>query len=564
MITISETTPFRLTSIGNDTKKVRLITPNEDMEKVAKKKRKVVKDKWVCDYCCKAAFDDFDEACRHEKECQVLMERESGKTMKPEKLSFTPPMSRRRSRRQASMKESCTQETGFFGKQSKVSAAKNGPKTMPSAPIFLNTSKKVQSSKVASNKKKSKPTRKTSTNNSSAPIASIFLKASKKVSSDIDDGKKTLIAEQRAAEFMAKRREEAKVERERNRKREEAQRLRYEQKKRDQEKKEVKEVEQLALEIKAAKASNGKRGRAQDHGCIIENPSCPERRKEEDRQLSKLEQVALSAPRYPYISHVVGKDDQYSKDKSTQETCSFRRSNNNYGVDSVSVSFSEDYSQSLLAQQHSFNDESAPDLLYQHFSSVFQPSTNTCCDSTTAAQLWSNTYAMKVIPHDIYGQENKDTAAQLLDFINGWREHRLQYLKNIEEKRAQSKKASHSSCWYDSESDFMSDPDLDDDDDDLRSVFLLTGPSGSGKTSLVHAAAKNCQCVVLEINSSVKRGGKDLRREIEECTQSHSSLAVLKKEGTLETGGMILDDENEESASLALILIDEGEVVKGL
>ena len=32
--------------------------------------RKVVRDRWVCDVCGTVSFDDFDEACRHEKECR--------------------------------------------------------------------------------------------------------------------------------------------------------------------------------------------------------------------------------------------------------------------------------------------------------------------------------------------------------------------------------------------------------------------------------------------------------------------------------------------------------------
>ena len=116
-------------------------------------------------------------------------------------------------------------------------------------------------------------------------------------------------------------------------------------------------------------------------------------------------------------------------------------------------------------------------------------------------------------------------------------------------------------------------------------------PHGTGKSALVHAAARQTGCVLLEINTTEKRGGSALKRAIEECTQSHSSLALLKRGGSATALGEVgavsesncsadlgnlcgeadgddgfsdKDDDDEDSVDrgrLAIILIDEGMLI---
>ena len=145
-------------------------------------------------------------------------------------------------------------------------------------------------------------------------------------------------------------------------------------------------------------------------------------------------------------------------------------------------------------------------------------------------------------------------------------------------KKRKSNRGSHTyyndeDLWYDS----------NEDDYGLCKVFLLSGRHGTGKSALVHAAANQAGCVLVEINTTEKRGGSALKRAIEECTQSHSSLALLKR-GTNpafrsfgaqaeESSLDVLSDSVDESESdddgaekkdvgdrgrLAIILIDEG------
>lgn len=47
-------------------------------------------------------------------------------------------------------------------------------------------------------------------------------------------------------------------------------------------------------------------------------------------------------------------------------------------------------------------------------------------------------------------------------------------------------------------------------DEEVHPICLIMGPSGVGKTSAVFAAAKEQDCFVLEVNSTVRRSGRDL------------------------------------------------------
>ena len=179
-------------------------------------------------------------------------------------------------------------------------------------------------------------------------------------------------------------------------------------------------------------------------------------------------------------------------------------------------------------------------------------------------QLWAEKYAMQSLPHDIYGLSNKEVAEDLVAFINDWKEHRQQVCEAAAEKAAKllgrKKKRKKKSKRY--EDDYDDDDFFSDDEDGgLRNVYLLTGETGSGKTSLVKAAAKHCHCVLIEINTAAERGGKALKQAIEECTQSHSNLALLKRDKNAGVGGVLHEDDRDDSSgpSLAVILIDEGE-----
>ena len=206
-------------------------------------------------------------------------------------------------------------------------------------------------------------------------------------------------------------------------------------------------------------------------------------------------------------------------------------------------------------------------------------------------ELWSAKHGIRRVPGDVCGGANKESAKSLMTFIGEWKAHRAEFVKKMEAKRKSlgsrkkkgTKKGSSGRNYYDD--DIWCD--TDDEDLGLCNIFLLNGPHGTGKSTLVHAAARQTGCALLEINTTEKRGGSALKRAIEECTQSHSSLALLKRGPvtalddpgavSLQPGGAHLGCQDGESESeysdnpvdqededgvdrgrLAIILIDEG------
>ena len=207
-------------------------------------------------------------------------------------------------------------------------------------------------------------------------------------------------------------------------------------------------------------------------------------------------------------------------------------------------------------------------------------------------ELWSAKHGIRRVPGDVCGGANKESAKSLMTFIGEWKAHRAEFVKKMEAKRKSlgsrkkkgTKKGSSGRNYYDD--DIWCD--TDDEDLGLCNIFLLNGPHGTGKSTLVHAAARQTGCALLEINTTEKRGGSALKRAIEECTQSHSSLALLKRgpvtalddpgavslqpggahlgrldgESESEYGDNAVGQEGEEDGvdrgRLAIILIDEG------
>jgi predicted ATPase len=203
-------------------------------------------------------------------------------------------------------------------------------------------------------------------------------------------------------------------------------------------------------------------------------------------------------------------------------------------------------------------------IMYEVLSSIFDRSHSIASD--TDMVNWSEKYRIQNIPKDVCGSSNIEAAEKMIEFIENWRIHRqsaidtrnekVKEMLGIKRKKESSKKRQVYAS--DDDDDYLSDDDVGG----LPTVLLLTGPTGSGKTSLVHAVATKCQCVVLEVNSTMKRSGQAVKNIIEESTQSHSNLALLKV-GISQEVDEICIEENIASkdngvASLSLVLIDEG------
>lgn len=171
---------------------------------------------------------------------------------------------------------------------------------------------------------------------------------------------------------------------------------------------------------------------------------------------------------------------------------------------------------------------------------------------------------------DICGETNKSVAKHMEAFVREWMVERHKAHQRMAErqkalrkqrKTAKSKKkAQDEDLWMDYDSDCDSE-----DLFSLPSICLIEGPVGSCKSSLVHAVARKCECPVVELNTSEKRGSANLRKILEEATVSHSSLEMLKKREANLCSLTDLVDSDEESnseqqsgSSLTVILIDEG------
>ncbi|KAL7552235.1 hypothetical protein ACHAWF_015467 [Thalassiosira exigua] len=399
----------------------------------------------------------------------------------------------------------------------------------------------------------------------------------------------TLLAEHAAADFFAKRRQKVAEERERRRRREE---------------------ERLVRE-----ATNGPSGSDNRRAAGVVSATLPDG----VPRTQPADDGLLSAPRFPRPSHVLVDNDEDYDDveapsnalKSARETLRKTARHPHLAPDfsqGVSTSSSTDAGVKSLgflqaAEQKAAGQDSGEvaDLLSWVFGlreDVCRKMRDDLVDSddddddgwdenneeksSGTGQLWADKHALRRIPEDILGADNQDAAGKLLSFVEEWkaRRHKSVQIMGRAKKKKRRKRRS-SSHGYDSDDSFLDGGE----NGGLESLFLITGPSGTGKTQLVHAAAEQMDCAVIEINSSEARGGAALKRAIQETTRSHSSLAVTRKkanglfgkgsgadnegeedsEESDEDGDSCSESESDEesvkeSHSLTIILIDEGKV----
>lgn len=194
---------------------------------------------------------------------------------------------------------------------------------------------------------------------------------------------------------------------------------------------------------------------------------------------------------------------------------------------------------------------------------------------------------------------NQAAHDQLQDFIERFMVERQLAEERMAERQRRMKGASLSKSHkktatgyrnkkHADDEDFLwDDDDLDEEDDEKwhqSSMCVLTGPVGSGKSALVHRVAQQLGCrKVLELHTGMKRSAASIRRNIEEATQSHSTLEMLRKKKKEENNALsffqmkskrpskttkgndsivgINDCKNksEESSAVTVVLIDEAD-----
>mmetsp|Transcript_22575 Transcript_22575/g.53364 ORF Transcript_22575/g.53364 Transcript_22575/m.53364 type:complete len:1340 (+) Transcript_22575:309-4328(+) len=162
---------------------------------------------------------------------------------------------------------------------------------------------------------------------------------------------------------------------------------------------------------------------------------------------------------------------------------------------------------------------------------------------------WNDKYGMD---HGVVGSDAQQVYQKLVEFINYWKSARNDVLQRMAErqrkfqasngtlannkkgksskKKKTTSKKKGSNYGYGS-NDFIVDDDEDyelEEDDELSKLCMLIGPSSSGKTSLIHHVAGRQNCSVVEINTSTIRSGAALKRSIQEATQTTSSLGTFQ------------------------------------
>jgi hypothetical protein len=566
--------------------------------------KEITREKWVCDFCKNATFDDFQDACDHEALCKAekatarneaahnekvyaaenkkenvysphisnesIDTTEEATPMKPKQLKFLATENRKKccqfescqvcedketkskttidltTKKTCNKSKKSSPEVQIVStKKAKMATASIFLKQAKSAPFKAKTNKSTISNVQINGKKVS------STTTKQQNIAAIFQNPSQK---------SALLAEHRAAEFAAKRRLQQEAEKERERKRQETRKALYEEKQ-----KKLVNVTQPLFQVTSVKDTPKKLASGSKQSPIDLTIDTPQYQKYGIVKKIRAKDSRAYPPRFPAPSHVIqserveNDDRRYTYCSKDQYKRFIRTSHYPSGKDSVSSEPSEILPCQLPLEGNPYV---APDVLHQTFSRVLNTdSSDGFMKDDTTNLLWSDKYTMKTLPHDIYGEENKQIAQNLIDFIQEWKGHRQRMYQARAEAREKAKrkgKKRPKKFEYFSEDDIWSDQE----DGGLCNLFVLTGEVGSGKTSLVHAAAKNCQCPLIEINSTLERGGKALKRAIEESTQSESSLALLKHSNSLDGFGILDEGDNDEegiqNSSLAIILIDEG------
>ncbi|KAG7373933.1 ATPase family associated with various cellular activities AAA [Nitzschia inconspicua] len=219
-------------------------------------------------------------------------------------------------------------------------------------------------------------------------------------------------------------------------------------------------------------------------------------------------------------------------------------------------------------------------------------------------RLWVDKYGME---HGLVGLAPTRTCQQLGDYFNHWRKLRREAVERMAERQRKrtakfdkamgnkvtsKRKPKRSKKIYgsDEDDDFLEDDDYWDHDglgNQNSPLCLLLGPPSSGKTAMVHHVAKQSCCTVVEINTTEVRSGTALKNAIEEATKSSSLDTMLATKENREKDNFFSakansrvvedsEDENNETdelrlssmsktdrdeSSMAIVLIDEVDIV---
>lgn len=551
----------------------RMQHPNEQVSQLT---RVVTVQQWKCDICRIRVFDSYDEACRHEEQCkleqdqkrlqpQQMQDQNTQQPMTPQPQTAQrmgapqPPATEESNTRKEKVTSTNTSKApskatekqhSFFAPRAKKSRPQSSCEAKPSVPtgkphaffaprtktnVDEETTAKVEGFKANKSRRsqqkkqikgtfdevkivkptKSKRSRQAekevkmnevaATANALAEMIKKDVNAAPKLAGIFCKTTKEIIGQQRQAEFQAKRRMERQREQERQQKR-----------------------------AKAAPVSNP--------------PPSPSRRYQRSKPRLPL------APKFPTPSHVLPEEKPITLSENSLHWVDIQTKR------SISTSSEEVGTPNKLISSAAALDsmEETRDLISEAFANILIPPQGR---KSPDGCLWVDKYGME--QSGLIGEATRKASESLTSWIDKWREARQGALDRMAERQrklAKGKKKKIRKAIYKND-DFL------DDEDKLCNLCLITGPPASGKTSLVHHAARQRDCKVLEINTAECRGGSSLKHAIQEATQSCSSLDLLKKKRTFlqpqSSAWNDSDGEDEpepERSSLTVILIDEVDI----
>ena len=630
------------------------IIDTTNFPKMDTKKTVTVKNRWKCDVCQIACFDDYDEACRHEEECakqrqlrvQAIQEGQQGqeqrsivestKTKKRERSHasphpfFAPRASAKRNKQDNDCSTNASQSDGvkknataksrgadFFGGQTLPKSKKNAPNNPDEgnerdvAVVDLTKGDSACAKKLAaigSTDTKSKTNKGTKKNTSrrvesgedkgvthipaplsnpaetAAALADLIdmdlqeatSKSKPKKLASIFDNKK-LLAEQRQVQFQAQRRMKQQQEQERQQKRNA-----------------VRQLKQPEVKGPMTIAQN------KPNKVVSSSTSAGISSTARVSRINVKKSLPPLAPRFPVPSHVIPVEEecriasnssQHWFDLPAIEKSRTRIELNMKSALDCATTMQLLYPRPIKSELEkdvpaNHEDVVSRDWLLESFLSVFESPSEPVPESDS--RLWVDKFGIQCqegASFDVLGKENRAAAQRMRSWVDNWRKARQRAMDRMAERqmkfqgkrRPRSKQTKRKTDPYDDDDYLWNDSD---DEGTLRNLCLITGPPASCKSSLVHMVASQCQCTVLEINTTEVRGGTALKKAIKESTQSCSSLQLLKqhhKAQTTEQASLFrsiarpLEDSDEEEdspeddknamSSLTVILIDEVDVV---
>lgn len=573
----------------------------------------VQKEMWVCDVCKVKKFEDFDEACRHEESC--ALEQEKAKTAKPtasydsnaDDVPTTRSNRKRQSQAQAAetsknipsiFQKKTKREKQQAGETSKSTTSNritkgkvlqdvksNGNKNQKGMLAFVRSqasssseksemaSTKMVSSSPKGNKKRrspsnennpdkksvqlvelahpadqQKPPKKAKTKgkaakrtkaivkstSNAATLAAIFQNSNKEKA---EDGK-ALMSEQVAAELQSQRRLERECQRERERERQRKRQETFFQR----------------------KPANKTCGMPCDKKKSSKFSSCP--------RFPVPSFSPAPAPRInSHTSIPTEKNNVWASEDDLQKARLVVQKSLPF-PSRPSLQFADHKASSWELCRTALDDgiQKHPALCTPSIQTELAKILNVIPRESASSNHEKQTHGCDLDVSDICGETNLSVAKHLGAFVREWMvERQKSHQRMAERQKALLKKHKTSNRKKRTTRDEDLWTDSEDDDNALPSICLIEGPVGSCKSALIHAVARQCECPVVELNTSDKRGGAHLRKVLEETTLSHSSLEMLKKQEANiffrnNLGSDDSDDEQEiqqSGSKLTVILIDE-------